>query len=61
MYRDSGRFVFHGVSLVNDRAVFRNLCSFARKTPEMLISLTFQNDPCVSHEAILGDRSKSHI
>ena len=52
MYRDSGSFVFHGVSLVKDRAVYGNLCSFARKSPEMLITLTFKNDPCVSHEAI---------
>ena len=52
MYRDSGRFVFHGVSLVKDRAVNLNLCSFARKSPELVISLTFYNDPCVSHEAI---------
>ena len=41
MYRDSGKFVFHGVLLVNDRAVYWNLCSFARKSPEMRISLTF--------------------
>ena len=51
MYRDSVRFVFHGVSLVKDRAVYLNLCSFANKIA-LLISLTFQNDPCVSHEAI---------
>ena len=41
MYRDSERFVFHGVSLVRVRAVYRNLCSFERKSPEMLTSLTF--------------------
>ena len=62
MYRDSGKFVFHGVLLVKDRAVYLNLCSFARKSPEMLISLfIFLNDPCVSHEAIQGKRSKSHV
>ena len=41
MYRDSGGFVFHRVSLVKERAVYWNVCSFARKSPEMLISLTF--------------------
>ena len=41
MYWDSKRFVFHGVSLVNDRAVYGNLCSFARQSHEMLISLTY--------------------
>ena len=41
MYRDSGRCVFHDVSLVKDREVYCNLCSFARNSPEMLISLTF--------------------
>ena len=61
MYRDSGGFVFHGVLLVKDRAVYWNLCSFARKSPEMLITLFFLNDPCVSHGAIEGERSKTHI
>ena len=61
MYRGSGRFGFLGVLLVKNRAVYCNLCSFARKSPAMLISLTFKNDPCASHEAIKGERSKSHV
>ena len=41
MYRDGGRFIFHGVSLVKDREEYCNLCSFARNSPEMLFSLIF--------------------
>ena len=41
MYRDSGKSIVHGVSLVKDREVYCNLCSFARNSPEMLFSLTF--------------------
>ena len=31
---------FRGVSLVKDKAVYLNVCSFARKSRKMLISLT---------------------
>ena len=35
---------------------------FTRKLAKMLICFSFSaNDPCVSHEAILGERERSYV
>ena len=52
---------FFSVSLIKDIAVCLNVYKFTRKLAKMLISLTFSNDPCVSHEAILSEQEKSHV